>query len=487
MDWAEFYLETNSTTPLYLQLCNTLTEAITAGTLQPGDQLPSERKLAEQLSVSRTTAVSAYRELEARGLVRSHMGRGTFVSGRPERLGAHFAWRGKVSPAVQQNLDMSIRSLVTLTPPNTISFGAGVPALEYFPTKSYLAATEQILSRQAQEALGFLPTEGHPYLREVIAGRENVRPEEVLIVSGTQQALDLIGRCLLCQQDVVVMDWPGYLGAIQTFRLAGAVLTGWDIFTSDLDELEDIFLKRRPKLLYLNPSFQNPTGRTIPLDIRQGIVELARNYRVPIVEDEAYCDLYFDKPSPTSLLELEGNGLVIHLRTFSKTFAPGLRLGYVIADEGIIDQLSLVKAQSDLFCPGLSQLVVAELLTKGIFDEYTCLLRKKHKERALAMHKALQEQLPADVLSWQASDGGLYLWAYLNSGDSRTLLQEAYKEGISFALGENFFTDSSGKRALRFCYSGIKPNQIVEGVKRLSNAFSRVMQHTDSLGERNFI
>ena len=294
-------------------------------------------------------------------------------------MGAHFAWRGKVSPAVQQHLDMSIRSLVTLKPPNAISFGAGVPALDYFPTESYLAVTEQILSRQAREALGFLPTEGHPYLREVIAEREGVRAEEVLVTSGTQQALDLISRCLLYGQDVVVMDWPGYLGAIQTFRLAGAVLAGWNIFSGDLDELEDIFLKRRPKLLYLNPSFQNPTGRSLPLDIRQAVVELARNYRVPIVEDEAYRDLYFHKPPTTSLLELEGNGLVLHLRTFSKTFAPGLRLGYLIADENIIDQLSLVKAQSDLFCPGLPQLVIAELLTQGIFDDYTCLLRKKHK------------------------------------------------------------------------------------------------------------
>ena len=271
---------------------------------------------------------------------------------------------------------MSIRSLVTLKQANEISFGAGKPALEYFPSKTYAALSEDILESRSQEALGFLPTEGHPYLREVIAQREGIRPEEVLIVSGTQQALDLIARCLLYPQDSVVMDWPGFLGAIQTFRLAGASLTGWDIMMADLEELEDIFLKKRPKLLYLNPSFQNPSGRTLSLETRRGIVDLARSYRVPMVEDEAYRDLYFTKPPPASLLTLEGNGLVLYLRTFSKTFAPGLRLGYVIADENIIDQLSLVKAQSDLFCPGLSQLVVAELLSQGIFDTYAHLLRQ---------------------------------------------------------------------------------------------------------------
>lgn len=438
MDWATFKLTTDADVPLYLQLCARLSDSISGGELHPGDKLPSERKLAELVSVSRTTAVSAYKELEARGLVRSYVGRGTFVSGRPERLGAHFAWRGKVSPSVQRHLDMSIRSLVTLKQANEISFGAGRPALEYFPTETYAALSEKILATKPQEALGFLPTEGHPYLREVIAQREKVRLEEVLIVAGTQQAIDLIARCLLYPQDTVVMDWPSFLGAIQTFRLAGASLTGWDIMTADLGELEDIFLKKRPKLLYLNPSFQNPSGRTLSLETRRGIVDLARSYRVPLVEDEAYRDLYFNEPPPPSLIELEGNGLVLHLRTFSKTFAPGLRLGYVIADENIIDQLSLVKAQSDLFCPGLSQLIMAELLSQGVFDTYTHLLRKKHQERALAMDRALREYLPAGALSWQAAKGGLYVWARLTRGDSQSLLQETVKRDVSFALGKSF-------------------------------------------------
>lgn len=474
MDWATFRLAEGDTAPLYLQLCSKLSESIADGLLQPGDKLPSERKLAGLVSVSRTTAVNAYKELEARGLVRSYIGRGTFVSGCPERLGAHFAWRGKVSPSVQRHLDMSIRSLVTLKQANEISFGAGKPALEFFPIQAYAALSEKILATHPQEALGFLPTEGHPYLREVVAQREGVRPEEVLIVSGTQQALDLIGRCLLYPQDSVVMDWPGFLGAIQTFHLAGANLTGWDIMTADLEELEDIFLKKRPKLLYLNPSFQNPSGGTLSLETRQGIVELARNYRVPIVEDEAYRDLYFSEPPPASLLTLEGNGLVLHLRTFSKSFAPGLRLGYVIADENIIDQLSLVKAQNDLFSPGLSQLVVANLLSQGIFDAYTKLLRQKHRERAQVMGRALNEHFPGGELSWQTPQGGLYIWAQLTRRDSLSLLQEAAKLGLSFATGSSFFTDGAGKRALRLCYSGTPPEQIPEGITRLARAFGQL-------------
>lgn len=472
MDWTTLALDVDTTAPLYLRLCSGISDHIARGSLQAGDQLPSERKLAGLLSISRTTAVNAYRELEARGLVRSYVGRGTFVSGHAERLGAPFAWRGKVSPGVQQHLNLNLRALVNATRPGEISFGAGAPALEYFPVQAYAGATEQVLTTQPREALGFLPTEGHPYLREVIAGRENVRPEEVLIVSGTQQALEIIARCLLYPQDAVVMDWPGFLGAIQTFRFAGAVLTGWDVTAADLEELEDLFVKRRPKLLYLNPSFQNPTGRTLPLDVKRGVIELARNYRVPIVEDEAYRDLYFGKPPPPTLRELEGNGLVIYLRSFSKTLAPGLRLGYVVADESIIDQLSLVKAQSDLFTPGLAQLVVATLLDQGLFDSYTSLLRRKHQERAAAMDEALRAYLPKGELSWNVPEGGLYVWGLLASRYTHDLLREAAARGVRFAPGDSFFSDGAGKRALRLCFSATPPEAINEGMKRLARALA---------------
>lgn len=476
MNWAALELNTQTTTPLYLQLCSSLSDSITSGQLQTGDQLPSERKLADLLSISRTTAINAYKELESRGLVRSYIGRGTFVSGQPERTGAQFAWRGKVNASVQQHLDMGIRSLVALGKPDEISFGCGIPALDKFPIETYSAATQRVLTEQTNEALGLVPTEGQPYLREVIAQREGVKPEEVLIVSGTQQALDLIARCLLHPQDNVVMDWPGYLGAIQTFRLAGANLTGWDIARCDLEELEDSFLKQRPKLLYLNPSFQNPTGRTLALETRQGIITLARKYRIPIIEDEVYRDLYFDDAPPPSLRELEGNGLVIHLRTFAKTFAVGLRLGYVIADESIIDQLAFVKAQSDLFNPGLSQLVLAELLNQGVVDKHTKQLRQQHKERAISMQNALKDHFTNDELSWQPSQGGLYLWAQLKTGNSRDLHQKASQQGVNFALGDSFFTDTTGKRALRLCYSSTAPKRIYEGVERLAKAFQKLIR-----------
>jgi DNA-binding transcriptional MocR family regulator len=472
--WAGIALDADADTPLYRQLSAELRRRITSGALQPGDRLPSERQLAVQVAVSRTTAVSAYRELEALGLVRSQVGRGTFVSARPERLGAHFAWRGKVGPGVQQHLDRGIRGLVAPPPGIEIAFGAAGPALEAFPLESYLAASARALVGLGPSALGFAATEGHPRLREVIAAREGVRPEEVLVVAGTQQALDLIARCLLTPHDAVVMDWPGYLGAIQTFRLAGATLSGWDIVGADLDELEDLLLRRRPKLLYVNPSFQNPTGRTLPLEVRRGVVDLARSYRVPIVEDEPYRDLGFHGPPPPSLRDLDGEGLVLQLRTFSKSFAPGLRLGYVIADEAIVDQLALVKAQSDLFTAVPTQLAVAELLASDVFDGTLRLLRRLHRERAEAMGAALSRHFAPGDLHWRPALGGLYLWLQLRRGDSDDLRRSANRLGVDFAPGSVFFPDRSGKRTLRLCFSNHTPERIEQGVARLAEAAYRL-------------
>ncbi|MEM7736808.1 MAG: PLP-dependent aminotransferase family protein, partial [Deinococcota bacterium] len=294
MDWTQLRLDATQLTPLYLQLCDAICKYIQAGELLPGRQLPSERKLAHSLAVSRTTVVSAYHELEARGLVRTFVGRGTFVSGTPEPNstepnstepnstepnGAPFAWRGKVVPAVQQHLDTSLRSMMH-TPPETISFGAGQPALEHFPADYYAARCQHHLTEDPRRALTLLPAEGLINLREALAVRHGVRPDNILIVSGIQQAISLIARCLLLPQDSVVIDYPGYVGALQAFRLTGANVVGWDITQTDISELETLLLTKRPKLLFVHPSFQNPTGCTLSLETRQAVVELAKAYRV---------------------------------------------------------------------------------------------------------------------------------------------------------------------------------------------------------------
>ena len=242
MDYAKLKLGGERAEPLYLRLEAALEDLIKSGDLQPGERLLSERDMAARLSLSRTTVANAYRELESRGLVRSHVGRGTFVCAAPEAADAPFAWRGKVASSVAYFGDgFSLRRLMQSGyDPNLISFAVGAPAFESFPVEDYLRLTEHALRRYAPAALGIAPTEGQPRLRRAVAERFRTKPERILILSGSQQGIDLIARCLVEPGDRVVLDRPGYVGAIQTFRAAGATLVGWDAARADLDELEDL-------------------------------------------------------------------------------------------------------------------------------------------------------------------------------------------------------------------------------------------------------
>jgi DNA-binding transcriptional MocR family regulator len=264
------------------------------------------------------------------------------------------------------------------------------------------------------------------------------------------------------------MDRPGYIGALQTFRAAGAHLVGWDVARADPGELEDLIVRYRPKLIYTNPSFQNPSGRVLPLDARRELLDLAARSRLPVIEDEPYRELYFDAPPPPSLRALDRHGVVISLGSFSKTLAPGLRLGWLVAAESIVDQLALVKARSDVFSPTLPQLVMAELLAGRAFDEHLRALRGEHRRRRDALLAALRRHLPPGALSWSTPTGGLYLWGRLQPGlDSARLLPEAAAAGVSFVAGETFYPDGGGRHQLRLCFTAAPPRDLEEGARRL--------------------
>jgi len=481
MDLSGIDLSRPDSQPLYLRLTAAIISAVERGELSASQRLPSERELALRLGVSRTTVVGAYRELESRGLVRGQVGRGTFVSVGAEAKSTPFAWQGKVSLRSQRALDPSLRTLLEGTGPETISFAGGVPALDRFPTGAYRRLIERALRRGAEHTLGLMPTEGHPALREAIAARCGVRAEEILVTNGAQQALDLVSRCLLDPSDTVVADRPAFLGALEAFRAADANIVGWDFQRADLGELEDLLLRYKPKFLYTNPSLQNPTGRTLSLATRNGLLRLASRYRLPILEDDAYAGLHFFKKPPEPLYRLDRVGLVVHIGSFSKTLGVGLRLGWVSAPEDIVDQLSLIKARSDLFTAGPTQLVVADMLSSGLYDSYLESLRPEHQKRHDTMARALKRYVPPGTLAWRPAEGGLYIWCRLESGgDARSLMQRSSGAGVSFAIGEPFYGDGTGKSYLRLCFSGTTPDAIEEGVRRLARLIA--VQRTEAGG-----
>ena len=355
-----------------------------------GVRLPPERDLAASLRVSRATVVSAYRELEARGLVRGYVGRGTFVSARPDTASAPFAWRGKIAAAALQATDTTVRDLVrAASDPALMSLAAGVPALDCFPARRLPAGDEPRARDLGRGAPGVT---GRPRACRSFARRSRIvsaaSPEHILVLAGAQQGLDLLARCLIDPGDAVIVDRPGYLGAIQTFRNAGARLVGWDISRADPDELEELLLRYRPKLIYTNPTHHNPTGITLSMRTRRELLELAARYRVPIVEDDTYRELALHSMPvpPPSLFKLdESHTVVIRLNSFAKMLAPGLRLGWISAVRPIIDQLALIKQQVDPHTQNLAQLSSASWSNRACSTRHLATLKTEHRRRRDAM------------------------------------------------------------------------------------------------------
>jgi DNA-binding transcriptional MocR family regulator len=460
--------------PLYRAIVQLIDRAIGQGVLTPGGRLPPERELAAALQVSRATVVAAYRELEAKGLVRGYVGRGTFVSAQSDGS-APFAWRGKISTAAVQASDTTLRDLVRhAADPGIISLAAGEPALDLFPLAAFRLAIDEVLTTHGTAVWGHGPTEGQPRLREALADRFGGDAADTLTIAGAQQGLDLLARCLLDRGDAVIVDRPGYLGALQSFRSAGARLIGWDIARADIDELEDLLLRHRPKLIYTNPTFENPTGATLPIRARREVLELATRYRVPIVEDETYCELSLGPKPPPSLYDLDHDAsIVIRVNSFSKVLAPGLRLGWIGAARPIIEQLALMKQQIDPQTQNLIQLVVARMIEGGTFDRHLTALRLEHRRRRDGLIKALQRHAPPGALRFAVPDGGLFLWCRLQPDVSaRVVQEEALRHHVFLITGEPFYTDGSGDHELRLCFSARPPEVAARAARTIGDSLA---------------
>jgi DNA-binding transcriptional MocR family regulator len=467
--------------PLYAHLVTLLESAIAKGDLPSGSRLPPERELASRLRISRTTVVSAYRELESRGLLRGYVGRGTFVCASPEPTGAPFAWRGKIAAAALRSSDSTLRETMRhSSDARLLSLAAGEPAIDCFPTAAFRKAIDRVLTHDAHAAWRHGPTEGQPALREAIAERFGVPVETVLVISGAQQGLDLLARCLIDPGDSVIVDRPGYLGAIQSFNAAGAKLIGWDIAKADVDELEDLLVRYRPKLIYTNPTFDNPTGITMPVRTRRELLRLAERYRVPIVEDATYQELYFRDPPPPSLRDLDAADIVIYLNSFSKVLAPGLRLGWLSAAPSIVDQMAIIKQRLDPHTQNLVQFAMATLIRDGSFDAHLGTLRTEHARRCTAMLAAIQRHFPPGALQFARPQGGLYLWCRVAAHIStRMLLDRALAGGVAFVPGHAFYPDPAGDSELRICFSSVLPSAMDDAIRRLAKALAETAKSSE--------
>ncbi len=382
-----------------------------------------------------------------------------------------------------------IRELLKLTNrPEIISFAGGLPNPSAFPTEHMAEITMKVIKERGREAFQYGSTEGTPFLKDEIIKmlKEDegisVKPENILIVTASQQGLDLVGRTFIDPSDPIIVELPSYIGGLQVFGSYGAKMIG--VHADDngmkMDELEKKLQMLRNeeehyKFIYLVPDFQNPSGVTMTLERRQKIVDLSREYNVLLVEDSPYRQIRFEGKAPPMLYSLDKESNVISLFTFSKTLVPGFRLGFVVAHESIIKKFTVLKQSIDLCTSPMNQLIAAEFMKQGLFKEHLPKIVSMYKAKKDLMIGALERYMPANEgISWTKPEGGLFLWLklpeYMNMD---TMFKEAIKEDVAYVIGSAFHCDGSGQNTARLNFSYSSDEQIEEGIKRLARVVTK--------------
>ncbi len=398
-------------------------------------------------------------------------------------------WEYRFSQRTQRMKASAIRELLAVAEkPGMISFGGGFPAPEVFPVEEFTRASKYVLENLGAEALQYGSTEGYVPLRQMIS-RHSIRSgmqvniNNILITTGSQQALDLLGKIFINRGDRILVESPTYLGALQAWNAYGAeyISVPVDEYGMRTDLLEDA-LRTGPKFIYVLPNFQNPTGTTLPFERRMKLIELADRYGVPIIEDDPYGQLRYegeDIPSveilDSRMREQNGTytGNVIYLSTFSKILAPGLRLAWVVAPDNVIHKLALAKQGTDLNTSTFNQIVAHEVGQHGFIDRHVEMMRKVYLERRNAMVDSLEENMPEGV-SWTRPQGGLFLWVTLPEPfNSTELLPQVIEDNVAYVPGEFFHADGTGKNTMRLNFSYCSPEKINEGISRLGKAFKK--------------
>jgi 2-aminoadipate transaminase len=378
----------------------------------------------------------------------------------------------------------AIRELLKLTEdPSIISFAGGLPAPELFPVKELEEVTIKVLREDGRAALQYSATEGFLPLREKIAQRMkkiNVECEakDILITSGSQQGLEFSGKIFLNEGDIVICESPSYLGALNAFKayLPKFVDISMDEDGMIIEELEKA-LEQNPntKFIYTIPDFQNPSGRTMSLERRKKLLELAYKFNVPVVEDNPYGELRFEGEMIPAIKSFDTKGLVIHLGTFSKTFCPGLRLGWVVASPEILSKYILIKQGADLQSSTIAQREISKFLEMYDLDKHVENLIKVYRKRRDLMIETMEKEFPPSV-TFTRPQGGLFTWAtFPENMDAAEIMKKSLEVKVAFVPGQSFFSNGQHKNHGRFNYSNMPEDKIVEGITRLGKVLKSMM------------
>ncbi|MBS7349150.1 MAG: PLP-dependent aminotransferase family protein [Comamonas sp.] len=371
----------------------------------------------------------------------------------------------------------AIREILKLTDrPGIISMAGGLPSPKTFPISAFDAASQAVLQRDGAAALQYSTTEGYLPLRQAVADMLpwDVDPEQVLIVGGSQQALDLVAKVFMDKGSRILVERPTYLGALQAFAPMEPIPVG--VASDDEGMLVEDFAAQagsgadKARLAYVLPNFQNPTGRTMSEERRQALVEKARELNIPLLEDNPYGDLRFEGDAPLPLAARNPEG-VIYMGSFSKVLAPGLRLGFVVAPKAIYGKLVQAKQACDLHTPTFNQRLVAEVMQNNFLDGHIPTIRSLYKAQRDVMLAALEREMTGLDVSWTRPVGGMFLWVRLPQGmDAQQLLPLAVDRGMAFVPGAPFYPTDPEVNSLRLSYVTVSPAQIDQGIAALAEA-----------------
>lgn len=385
----------------------------------------------------------------------------------------------------------AIREILKITQkPDVISFAGGLPAPELFPIEPLKKACEKVLDNHGPKALQYSLTNGVLLLRQVLAERLSQKgvtltEHNIMITGGSQQALDLAGRVFLDKGSVVICESPTYLGAIQAFNAYNPqyITVNMDRDGMIVDQLEENIKKYKPRFIYVVSNFQNPSGITLSYERRKRLVKLAKEYYIPIIDDNPYGDLRYvgeDVPSLKSL----GGDLVIELGTCSKIVSPGLRIGWVVTSTEVMAMFERMKQGADLHTNTFAQYVLYEYIKDGNLDRHIQEIKAAYSQRRDVMIEALKEHFPENV-KWVEPRGGLFLWVELPQEVSATkLLDEAVKQKVAYVPGKPFYPYEDKDNTLRLNFSNANPEMIKEGIKRLGKVFQENVKTFDLKKEK---
>lgn len=482
---SQHKLVSKSSSPLYMQISELISICINNHTLPSRTKLPPERELAAIFAVSRTTAINAYRHLEDMGLVKTRVGSGTYVAQIPPSYrepSPGVPWTQLFKPYPQTPLYTITRDLVSFSASeDSISLAAGTPDPAFYPLSTFQSLFNKHIAHTDPACFGHIAVEGYPPLRQAIASwlRQqgiNAALENTCIISGSQQGLHLLGSILLERGDYVIIQSPTYLGAIQIFQSLGArILTLPAIHPFPLDILEDYLTRYRPKMLYVLPTYQNPSGQVMAEEERQNLLRLTAKHRLVIVEDDPYSQLYYGEEPPPSLKALDFYDGVVYIGTFSKILFPGLRMGYMVAHPTLLNRLVMEKQYVDLHSSSITQWLLHKFLAEDYLITHLTQVRKEYKSRRDALSRALKSLLGQHLL-FTLPEGGFYFWCRLVPEITASdLLYEAKKKGIYFVPGKAFYTISDTDREFRLCFATHSEKNLAVGINRLAEAMDQLL------------